>query len=44
MLPGNQKGLQSYTAEDVKKRIPTPSLGETDWQIRPLNKQLRAWG
>ena len=31
-------------AEDVKKRIPTPSLGETDWQIRPLNKQLRAWG
>ena len=22
MLPGNQKGLQSYTAEDVKKRIP----------------------
>ena len=26
---GNQKGLQSYTAEDVKKRIP-PRLGETD--------------
>ena len=22
MLPGNQKALQSYTAEDVKKRIP----------------------
>ena len=22
MLPGNQKGLQSYTAEDIKKRIP----------------------
>ena len=43
MLPGNQKGLQSYTAEDVKKRIPPRALG-TDWQIRPLNKQLRAWG
>ena len=25
MLPGNQKGLQSYTAEDVKKRIPPGS-------------------
>ena len=22
MLSGNQKGLQSYTAEDIKKRIP----------------------
>ena len=22
MLPGNQKGLQSYTAEDIEKRIP----------------------
>ena len=22
MLPGDQKGLQSYTAEDIKKRIP----------------------
>ena len=21
MLPGNQKGLQSYTAEDIKKRM-----------------------
>ena len=41
MLPGNQKGLQSYTAEDIKKRIP-PAQG-TDWQIRPLNKQLRVW-
>ena len=26
MLPGNQKGLQSYTAEVIKKRIP-PSSG-----------------
>ena len=25
MLPGNQKGLQSYNAEDVKKRIPPGS-------------------
>ena len=33
--------MQSYTAEDIKKRIP-PRLGETDWQIRPLNKKLRA--
>ena len=22
----------------------TPQAWETDWQIRPLNKQLRAWG
>ena len=44
MLPRNQKGLQSYTAEDVKKRIPSPTgIGETAWQIRPLNKQPRAW-
>ena len=43
MLPGNQEGLQSYTAEDGNKRIPF-RLRETDWQIRPLNKQLRAWG
>ena len=43
MLSGNQKGLQSYTAKDIKKRI-SPRLGETDWQIRQLNKQLRAWG
>jgi len=43
MLPGNQKGLQSYTAEDIRKRIP-PGLGEIDWQIRPLNKQPGAWG
>ena len=42
MLSGNQKGLQSYTAEDIKKRI-TPRLRETDWQIRLLNKQPRAW-
>ena len=27
MLPGNQKGLQSYTAEDIKKRI-HPGLRE----------------
>ena len=32
-----------YTAEDIKKRIPL-ALGETNWQIRPLNKRLRAWG
>ena len=38
MLSGNQKGLQSYTAEDINKRIPL-GLRETDWQIRPLNKQ-----
>ena len=25
MLPGNQKGLQSYTAEAIKKRIPLGS-------------------
>ena len=25
MLPGNHKGLQSYTAENVKKRIPPGS-------------------
>ena len=43
MLSGNQKGLQSYTAKDINKRIPL-GLRETDWQIRPLNKQLRAWG
>ena len=43
MLPGNQKGLQSYTAENVKKRIPPQAQG-TDWQIRPLKQQLRAWG
>ena len=43
MLPGSQKGLQSYTAEDIKKRIPS-ELRETDWQMRPPNKQLRAWG
>ena len=42
MLSGNQKGLQSYTAEDIKKRTP-PGLRETDWQIRLLNKQPRAW-
>ena len=42
MLSGNQKGLQSYTAKDIKKRI-TSRLGKTDWQIRPLNKQPRAW-
>ena len=41
-FPRNQKGLQSYT-ENIKKRIPT-RLRETDWQIRPLNKQPRAWG
>ena len=40
---GNQKGLQSYTAENIKKRIPT-RLRETDWWIRLLNKQPRAWG
>ena len=27
MLPGNQKGLQSYTAEDIKKKMP-PGLRE----------------
>ncbi|MXQ95698.1 hypothetical protein E5288_WYG018241 [Bos mutus] len=43
MLSGNRKRLQSYTVEDIKKRIPA-RLGDTDWQIRPLNKQLRAWG
>ena len=43
MLSGTQKGLQSYTAKDVKKGYP-PRLGETDWQIKPLNKQTRAWG
>ena len=43
MLSGNQKRLQSYTVEDIKKRIPA-RLGDTDWQIRPLNKQPRAWG
>ena len=42
MLPGNQKELQSYTTEDVKKRIPPWAQG-TDWQIRLLNKQPRAW-
>ena len=27
---------------NIKKRIPpNPGLGEIDWQIRPLNKQLR---
>ena len=37
MLPGNHKGLQSYTAENVKKRIPhLPRAQGTDWQIRPL--------
>ena len=41
MLPGNQKGLQSYTAEQ-KEDTPWPQ--GTDWQIRPLNKQPRAWG
>ena len=30
-------------SEDTKKRI-SLGLGETDWQIRPLNKQPRAWG
>ena len=35
--------MQSYTAEDIKKRI-TPELRETDWQMRPLNKQPRTWG
>ena len=25
MLSGNQKGLQSYTAKDIKKRIPQGS-------------------
>ena len=25
MLPGNQKGLQSFTAEDIKKRYPPGS-------------------
>ena len=42
MLPGNQKGLQSYTAEDVKKRIP-PGSGNrlTD---KTDKKQPRAWG
>ena len=40
-----EKGLQSYTAEDIKKRIPPPRrLGETEWLIRLLNKQPRAWG
>ena len=34
--------MPSYIAEDIKKRIP-PRLGEIDWQIRPLNKQPRAW-
>ena len=43
MLPGNQNQLQSYTAEDIKKRI-TPWARGTDWQLRPLNKQPRAWG
>jgi len=43
MLPGNQKGLQSYTAEDIKKRIPS-RLREQTGKIRPLNKQLRTWG
>ena len=38
-----EKGLQSYTAEDIKKRI-LPGLGEIDWQMRLLNKQPRAWG
>ena len=27
MLPGNQKDLQSYTAENVKKRIPPQAQG-----------------
>ena len=35
--------MQSYTAEDIKKRI-LPGLGEIDWQMRLLNKQPRAWG
>ena len=43
MLSGNQKGLQSYTAEDIKKKLP-PGLRETDWQMRQLNKQPRTWG
>ena len=43
MLSGNQKALQSYTAKDIRKRIPL-RLRETDWQIRLLNKQPRAWG
>ena len=43
MLSGNQKGLQSYTAEDINKRIPL-GFRETDWQITPLNKQPRAMG
>ena len=25
-----ERGLQSYTAKDIKKRIPPPRLGETD--------------
>ena len=32
MLSGNQKGSQSYTAEDIKKKKKMPPrLGETDW-------------
>ena len=27
MLSGNQKALQSYTAEDIKKRIPPQAWG-----------------
>ena len=30
MLLGNEKGLQSYTAEDVKKRIPLGLREQTD--------------
>ena len=42
MLPGNQKGLQSYTAEDVKKRIP-PGSGNrlTDKTAKQAAEGLR---
>ena len=30
MLPRNQKGLQLYTAEDVRKRIPSELREQTD--------------
>ena len=28
----------------ARQKEDTPQAQGTDWQIRPLNKQLRAWG
>ena len=39
MLPGNQKGLQSYTAEEIKRRVPPQLPGSGKRLVDKTTKQ-----